>query len=326
MSKSNQLTPENSEFKVPLQFSGLRLDQCLTRLMPEKSRSRFQSLIRGKSVLVNGTPCESPKYTVSKGDVLLVKMSEEPIPVTSAAPENIPLDVLYEDDQMMVVNKPAGMVVHPAAGNWSGTLVNALLGREPEMGGEFAETDPLRPGIVHRLDKDTSGCLVVARTPDALMKLSEAFSERKTSKIYLAIVWGHLARKEGEIVNRIGRHRTDRKKMAVLSSGGREARSAYRVLREGTVGGIPASLVEVRIYTGRTHQIRVHMAFLGHPVAGDSVYGGARKLTAPRQMLHAWKLEAPHPVTGKVLSFEAPCPDDFKAMLELLKEDTSGEK
>ena len=328
MSKTNPSSPKKSEFAIPVQFAGLRLDQCLTRLMPEVSRSRFQSLIRGKAVFVNGVPCETPKYTVAKGDVIRVEMSAEPIAVTSAVPENIPLDVLYEDGQMIVVNKPAGMVVHPAAGNWSGTLVNALLGREPEMGDEFAESDPLRPGIVHRLDKDTSGCLIVARNPDALTKLSEAFSERKTSKIYLALVWGHLARKEGEIVNRIGRHKVDRKKMAVLPNGGREARSAYRVIREGGVGEIPASLVEVRIYTGRTHQIRVHMAFLGHPVAGDAVYGGARKLPAPRQMLHAWKLSVPHPVTGKILAFEAPVPDDFSAMLALLKEETetSGKK
>ncbi|OQA86347.1 MAG: Ribosomal large subunit pseudouridine synthase D [Lentisphaerae bacterium ADurb.Bin242] len=318
--------PDSSEFTVPAQFSGLRLDQCLARQMPETSRSRFQTLIREKSVRVNGNPCESPKYIVAEGDVIRVDRNAEPVPVASAVPERIPLDILYEDDQMIVVNKPAGMVVHPAAGNWSGTLVNALLGREPEIGEEFAESDPLRPGIVHRLDKDTSGCLIVARTPDALMKLSEAFSERNTSKIYLALVWGHFPRKEGEILNRIGRHKADRKKMAVLSCGGREARSAYRVVREGVLGGIPASLVEVRIYTGRTHQIRVHMAFLGHPVAGDTVYGGARKLPASRQMLHAWKLEAPHPVTGKILSFEAPWPDDFNAMCALLEEEPSRAK
>ena len=326
MSTKIKMPPPNSEFKVPAQFSGLRLDQCLARWMPEKSRSRFQTLIREKCVYVNGTLCESPKHVVSANETIRLEMSEEPEPVTTAEPEHIPLDVLYEDGQMIVVNKASGMVVHPAAGNWSGTLVNALLGREPEIGEEFAESDPLRPGIVHRLDKDTSGCLVVARTPDALMKLSEAFSERKTSKVYLAVVCGHLKQKEGEIINRIGRHKADRKKMAVLQSGGREAHSAYRVLREGFINGVAASLVEVRIYTGRTHQIRVHMAFLGHPVAGDTVYGGAKKLPAPRQMLHAWKLSVPHPKNGKTLSFEAPFPEDFAAMCALLKEEAPAAK
>ncbi len=220
--------------------------------------------------------------------------------------------MLYEDDSLLAINKDPGMVVHPAVGNWTGTLVNALLGRGT---GEFSDMDPLRPGIVHRLDKDTSGCLVVAKTPQALTRLADAFAERKTSKTYLAIVWGHPVPEEGEILTRIDRHPVDRKRRTVVTKGGKEARSVYKVVRKGYIGGIPASLVEVRIFTGRTHQIRVHMSHIGHPLAGDEMYGGAKRLPAPRQMLHAWKLNLPHPQTGELLSLEAPPPEDFTAFL-----------
>ena len=180
--------------------------------------------------------------------------------------------------------------------------------------------DPLRPGIVHRLDKDTSGCLVVAKNPQSLAKISEAFAERKTSKTYLAVVCGHLNPKEGEIHTLIDRHPVDRKRRAVTTRGGKEAHTAYKVLREGFIHGVPASLLEVRIFTGRTHQIRVHMSHIGHPLAGDGMYGGAKRLPAPRQMLHAWKLTLPHPVTGKLLALEAPLPSDFSDYLKLMKE------
>ena len=180
--------------------------------------------------------------------------------------------------------------------------------------------DPLRPGIVHRLDKDTSGCLVVAKTPQALAKLAESFADRKTSKTYLAVVYGHLKQKEGEIRTLIDRHPVDRKRRAVSKQSGKEAHTAYKVVREGRIGGVPASLLEVRIFTGRTHQIRVHMSHIGHPLAGDEMYGGAKRLPAPRQMLHAWKLSLPHPENGKLLELEAPLPNDFSAYLAKLRE------
>ncbi len=302
---------------VPEQFAGMRLDQCLAKLHPESSRSRLQSLIRKGSVTLNGTVCDSPKYSVAADDHIVLVLPAEPEALPAKA-EQIDLDIMYEDDFMFVINKPAGMVVHPAAGNWSGTLVNALLGRDPDMAEDFENADPARPGIVHRLDKDTSGCLVVAKTPDALFRLSEAFSTRQVSKTYAAILYGHFAAQTGELHNLIGRHPADRKKMAVVKSGGREAVTRFRITKTGTVNGIKASFAEIRIFTGRTHQIRVHMASLGHPVAGDAVYGGARKLPAPRQMLHAWKLSIPHPKTGEMISFEAPFPEDFAEMLKKL--------
>lgn len=305
-------TNEVLNFQVPEQFAGMRLDLCLVQFCPERSRRRIQDLIENGYVKVNGAVCLRPGTRVSAGAVLEMENVPEELPPQEAQPENIPLAVLYEDDSLLAINKTPGMVVHPAVGNWTGTLVNALLGRES---GKFGEMDPLRPGIVHRLDKDTSGCLVVAKTPQALTKLSDAFAERKTSKTYLAVVWGHLIPKEGEIRNRIDRHPVDRKRRTVVTEGGKEAHSAYKVLREGFIGGIPASLVEVRIFTGRTHQIRVHMSFIGHPLAGDEMYGGAKRLPASRQMLHAWKLTLPHPDTGEPLSLEAPLPEDFASYL-----------
>lgn len=299
-------------FTVPEQFAGLRLDLCLVKFCPDRSRRRIQALISDGHVKVNGLPCSRPKTVLTAGAVIELENVPDELPPQEASPENIPLEVLYEDDSLLAVNKAPGMVVHPAAGNWTGTLVNALLGRESA---EFAEMDPLRPGIVHRLDKDTSGCLVVAKTPQALAKLSDAFAERKTSKTYLAVVYGHLSPKDGEIRTLIGRHPVDRKRRTVVRKGGKEARSAYKTVREGFVDGIPASLVEVRIFTGRTHQIRVHMSHIGHPLAGDEMYGGAKKLPAPRQMLHAWKLTLPHPDTGEPLSLEAPLPEDFASYL-----------
>ena len=173
--------------------------------------------------------------------------------------------------------------------------------------------------LFRSLDKDTSGCLVVAKTPDALFKLSEAFSTRQVSKTYAAILYGHFAMQTGELHNLIGRHPADRKKMAVVKNGGREAITRFHITKAGTVNGIKASFAEIRIFTGRTHQIRVHMASLGHPVAGDAVYGGAKKLPAPRQMLHAWKLSIPHPKTGETMSFEAPFPEDFAQMLQRME-------
>ena len=299
-------------FHVPEQFAGMRLDLCLVQFCPDRSRRRIQALINGGHVKVNRVRCDRPKTPVAAGDVLELENVPDELPPQEAQPENIPLSILYEDDSLLAVNKAPGMVVHPAVGNWTGTLVNALLGRES---GTFGAMDPLRPGIVHRLDKDTSGCLIVAKTPRALTALTEAFAERRISKTYLAVVYGHLTPEEGEIRTRIDRHPVDRKRRTVVAAGGKEAHSAYKVAREGFIGGVPASLVEVRIFTGRTHQIRVHMSHIGHPLAGDETYGGARRLPAPRQMLHAWKLVLPHPDSGDLLSLEAPLPEDFSSFL-----------
>ena len=305
------------DLQVPEQFAGMRLDQCLAQLYRDASRSRLQNLIRAGAVTRNGVVCDAPRTAVAAHDRIVLTLPPEK-EVFHAEPERIGLDVLYEDDCLLVISKPAGMVVHPAAGNWSGTLVNALLGRDPEMAADFGEADPERPGIVHRLDKDTSGCLAVAKTPEALFKLSESFASRRVSKVYAAILAGHFREQSGELRNRIGRHPADRKKMAVVRSGGKEAVTRYRIAKTGSIDGTDASFAEIRIFTGRTHQIRVHMASLGHPVAGDTVYGGARRLPAPRQMLHAWKLTLPHPKTGKEMSFEAPFPADIAAMLDKL--------
>ena len=308
-------------FPVPDAFDGMRLDQCLVHFCPDRSRSRLQTLIKDKHVFLDGKEITQPKSPVRKGMILSVENIPDQMPPTRAQGEKIPLDILYEDDCMLVINKPPDMVVHPAAGNWSGTVVNALLGREKLLQEELlSESDPLRPGIVHRLDKDTSGCLAIAKTPFALAKLSEAFAQRSTSKTYCAILRGHPEMLSGEIRNSIARHQTDRKKMAITKEGGKEAHTAYQIVRKGFIDRIPACVAHIRIFTGRTHQIRVHMASLGHPVAGDLLYGTNRKLPAPRQMLHAWKLTLPHPLSGKELSLEAPLPEDFRQMLAEMKE------
>ena len=299
---------EIRSFTVPEQFGGLRLDLCLVRFCPERSRSRIQSLILDGHVKVNGNPCLRPKTALAAGSVIELDDVPDELPPQEAEPENIPLQILYEDDFLLAVNKAPGMVVHPAAGNWSGTLVNALLGRESP---EFGEMDPLRPGIVHRLDKDTSGCLVVAKTPQALASMADSFAERKTSKTYLAVVFGHLTPKTGEIKTLIDRHPVDRKRRAVVTKGGKEAHSAYKVVREGFVNGIPASLVEVRIFTGRTHQIRVHLRSIQHPVCGDELYGFEKGVKVPCLMLHAYSLKFHHPRTKQEMSFQAPLPEDF---------------
>lgn len=301
--------------KVPPELHRERIDSVLSCLLPEYSRSFCQKILKNGGVKRNGKECLSAKTPVYENDEIIVVLppdsqkNEQEVPLG----EDIPLHILYEDKDLLVINKEAGMVVHPAAGNWSGTLVNALAGKYPAFAEEFAESsDQSRPGIVHRLDKDTSGCLVVAKNPSSLYKLASAFQEKAVKKTYYAILCGHLKEKKGEIINCIGRHAIDRKKMAVVEKNGREAITRYLVIGEGTdKEGRKASLVKVRILTGRTHQIRVHMAFLGHPVAGDSTYGGAKKIPEKRQMLHAGKLILPHPRNGEMLEISSPFPEDF---------------
>ena len=232
--------------------------------------------------------------------------------------ENIDLPVLYEDEEIIVINKPAGIVVHPAAGNWTGTVVNALLGRNDEFVGDLSEGD-LRPGIVHRLDKDTTGVLVAAKTPEAQFRLSKFFADRKVSKTYLAIVLGVPKEPTKQLISMLGRHPVNRKKMAIVPRNGKEAVTIYNTLQSGLYQGVLVSLLSVNILTGRTHQIRVHLAALGHSIIGDQTYGNKRLLHIHRQMLHAWKLKIPHPATGELMSFESPIPEDFQEILDEMK-------
>ena len=288
---------------------GGRLDAFLAERVPEISRSHWKTRIQDGLVRVNGAVCK-PNLRLKTGDVINWTVPDET--ATEILPEDIPLNILYEDDAVLVLNKSPGRVVHPAAGNETGTLVNALMFHDPVF--ESLE----RAGLVHRLDKDTSGVMVVAKSKEAMAELKRQFKARETEKEYLALVWGDPP-KSGRIETLLGRHPVHRKKMAVLTQGGRDAVTNYETLEHfGEV-----SLVRVRIETGRTHQIRVHMAHLGHPIVGDAVYGRARKHTLPekpeRQMLHAVRLAFNHPETGKRLSFEAPLFEDIARLLEQLR-------
>jgi 23S rRNA pseudouridine1911/1915/1917 synthase len=286
---------------VPKVSAWLRLDRFLAMELPQYSRSRFQQLIRDGFVRLNGKTAR-PRDILRADDV--VDLTEPPPEKIDNQPEAIPLDILFEDDDLIVINKPVGLVVHPGAGHREHTLVNALLHHCSTLSGIGGKE---RPGIVHRLDKDTSGCLVVAKNDESHRGLSIQFAERGVEKIYLALVSRKLRKSAGVIEEKIGRHRVHRQRMSVTSERGREARTEYRVLRSSD----QASLVECKLHSGRTHQIRVHLHHLGHPVLGDKVY--APKLTGKilRQMLHAWKLGFHHPRTAEWRTFEAPMPNDF---------------
>jgi 23S rRNA pseudouridine1911/1915/1917 synthase len=258
--------------------------------------------------MLNGLPAR-PRDLVRAGD--RVEVQEPPPEKIETEPEAIPLDAIYEDDDLIVMNKQAGLVVHPGAGQSRGTLVNALLHRFPRLSGIGGKE---RPGIVHRLDKETSGCLVVAKTDEAHRNLSEQFAERTVEKIYLALVSGKLPKSFGVIDERIGRHPVHRQRMSIAPKRGRIAKTEYRVV---TSSG-EVSLVECKLHSGRTHQVRVHLHHLGHPVLGDKVYGGKQAKVFPRQMLHAWKLGFKHPRTSQRKMFEAPLPADFEEALKQL--------
>ena len=295
--------------------SGARLDVVITRALTELSRSRVQSLIDEGQILLNGVvPKTSAK--VRAGDEIQVTIPD-PRPVETLA-EDIPLNVLFEDADLIVINKPPGLVVHPGAGNQEHTLVNALLHHCQNLSGIGGE---LRPGIVHRLDKDTSGCLVAAKADSAHQELARQFANRETRKVYLAVVKGALKEKVTEIEFAIQRHPVNRKKMQAVTehiSRGPDARNSHTtvtVLAEGQ--GI--SLVQCRLHTGRTHQIRMHLAALGHPLVGDEVYGGPSRPGVTRQLLHAWKLAFTHPRTGERLELTAPPPDDILAEFPAIK-------
>lgn len=291
-------------FTVTENERGQRLDRFLQTQMPERSRAFLQKLIEEGQATVNGQPSKA-SYKVRAGDVVSAEVPP-PRPLETQS-EAIPLNVLYEDADLIVVNKVAGMVVHPAAGNYEHTLVNALLhhcrGQLSGIGGVE------RPGIVHRLDKGTSGCIVVAKNDTAHCSLVEQFKARKVRKVYRAICWGKFIRQYGRIETDIGRSARDRQKMSARVARGRAALSEYRVLKQLT----GFALVEVTPHTGRTHQIRVHMAHIGHPLVGDAVYGRARatEIAVDRPLLHAYKLSFTHPRTGAWMEFEAPVPGDM---------------
>lgn len=301
---------------VPPDAHGLRVDVYLvqfTELGP--SRAYVQRLITGGNVHVNGRPVK-PAHRVAEGDEVWV-MVPPPESPEDLRPEAIAIDVVYEDDHLLVVNKPRGMVVHPGAGNYSGTLVNALLAYSPNLSGIAGV---MRPGIVHRLDKDTTGLLVVAKTNEAHLGLTRQLKERTIQRLYWAIVRGQPGVEAGMVDAPIGRHPHDRLRMAVVPDG-RPAVTRFRVLER--LGS--HTLLEVKLETGRTHQIRVHMAYIGYPIAGDPVYGAGRgsrargELGLKGQALHARELRFDHPITQEPMRFIAPLPEDMEAALEQLR-------
>lgn len=290
---------------------GERLDRWLASRLPDHSRTEIQRWIREGLVRVNGRSSK-PGYKLEPGDVVDVDIPLS-VPYEEVRPEPIPLNIVYEDENILVIDKPAGMVVHPAAGHTSGTLVNAILYHCPELEGVGGTR---RPGIVHRLDKDTSGLIVVAKNGPAHRELQRQFREREVDKAYLALVEGHLQPKVGRIEAPIGRDRRHRKKMAVVRDG-REAVTEYRVI--GYYDDF--TLVEAHPLTGRTHQIRVHFAFIGFPLAGDTVYGRRKQRLKPwlkRHFLHAHRLRFRLPRTGEPVEFTSPLPEDLQAVLDRL--------
>lgn len=310
---------------VDAAMQGTRIDRLLAERFPQITRSRFQKLLRDGQVTARGRKIRSA-YRVLQGDDIRIRVPE--VAPLDLIPENIPLRIVHQDESLLVIDKPAGLVVHPAAGNTTGTLVHALLYHVTGISGGAA----WRPGIVHRLDKDTTGLLIVARNERAHAALADALRARRIRRRYTALVWGRVSPDSGSIETHIGRSPSDRKRMAVVTRGGKLAVTRYRVRELLPV----ATLVDIALATGRTHQIRVHMAHLGHPVFGDPTYGGRNsRLTPlgsslrvqarhaldrlPRQALHAARLHFTHPVTGAELRFESPLPEDFAAALALLR-------
>ena len=300
------------EIKVVEIGNQKRLDQYLAQKQNDLSRTMIKKLIEEEQITVNGKNVKT-SYTVQVGDTIKIIVPEAK--ETKLEAQEIPLDIVYEDKDIIVVNKPKGMVVHPAVGNLDGTLVNAIMAHCKEnlsgIGGE------LRPGIVHRLDKDTSGLLIVAKNDKAHIAISNQIQNREVKKVYLALVRGNVPEDEATIDMPIGRSTKDRKKMAVTKNG-KNAITHFKVLeRFGNY-----TFLEVRIETGRTHQIRVHMSEIGHPVVGDMVYSnGKNEFGVEGQMLHAKSLTFKHPITGKLLNLEAPLPEYFEEVLNLLRKE-----
>jgi 23S rRNA pseudouridine1911/1915/1917 synthase len=307
---ANEAPPAPLELTVPEACAGLRLDQALTRLLPEFSRSRLARWVRGERVTVDGRPMR-PRQKVHGGEQITLLPLPEP-PECADQPEDMPLTIIHEDEALLVVNKPPGLVVHPGAANWHGTLLNALLMHEPSLA-----AIP-RAGIVHRLDKNTSGLLVVAKTLSAQTGLVRQLAARTVKREYLAVVHGRVPR-DGTVHAPIGRHPRQRTRMAVVARG-RDAVTHYAVL-ERFAG---ACLLRCRLETGRTHQIRVHLAALGHPLVGDSTYGKrASKIPFPRQALHAERLALVHPDTRRTMSWSVIPPPDMRDLLATLRSESA---
>jgi 23S rRNA pseudouridine1911/1915/1917 synthase len=300
---------------VPVELAGLRLDQALARMLPEYSRNRLQAWVREGRVRVDGAQRDA-RHRLAGGERVEVVPDTAPAERAQQA-QDIALAIVFEDEDIVVIDKPAGLVVHPGSGNWDGTLLNALLHHAPPLAGLP------RAGIVHRLDKDTSGLLVVGKTLAAQTSLVRQLQGRSVGREYLAVVSGAVER-DGTVEAAIGRHPVQRTRMAVVA-GGRSARTHFHVL-ERFAG---ATLLRCRLDTGRTHQIRVHMAHVGHPLLGDPVYGARRGLILAdgfrRQALHAWRLGLRHPASGAAMQWEAPPPPDFAALLAALREALAGD-
>jgi 23S rRNA pseudouridine1911/1915/1917 synthase len=301
-----------SRRRVPETLAGLRLDQALARMFPEHSRSRLQHWLREGHIRLDARAAK-PKQKIWGGEE--VEIRPQPGPAESAfRPERIALEVVHEDGVLLVVNKPAGLVVHPGSGNWKGTLLNALLEHAPGVAAVP------RAGIVHRLDKDTSGLLAVAKTLEAQTSLVRQLQERTVKREYVALVHG-VVKADGEVSAAVGRHPRERTRMAVVA-GGKPALTRYRVLKRFAA----ATLLQCSLATGRTHQIRVHMQSIGHPLVGERVYRDRRKVSMdprleafPRQALHAARLAFVHPSSGRIVRFEAPLPADLQSLLDALE-------
>jgi 23S rRNA pseudouridine1911/1915/1917 synthase len=291
-------------------MSNIRLDVFLNDKMSDMSRSQLQKLIEEKNITINEVNVKS-NYKVKPGDIISIVIPE-PIRL-EIDPEDIDIEILYEDEDLAVINKAQGMVVHPGAGNYSGTLVNALLARCNNLSGI---NGVIRPGIVHRIDKDTSGILVIAKNDASHRSLAEQIKQHSVKRVYIALVEGKIKNDTGTIDLPIGRHHTERKKMAVVREGGRNAVTHFRVLERFK----DSTLVEARLETGRTHQIRVHMAYIGHPLVGDPLYGFKKqKFNLKGQALHAAVLGFIHPISGEYMEFSAPIPNYFNNIINILR-------
>ena len=301
--------------EVSPEHAGIRIDKYLAESLPDISRSYLQKLFRDGEIKMNGKAVKASAKTLAGAEIVFaIPEPEEP----EILPEDIPLDILYEDSDVILINKPKDMVVHPAAGHYTGTLVNGLMYHCRE--GLSGINGVLRPGIVHRIDKDTTGVLVVCKNDRAHNGLAEQLAEHSITRKYRAIVCGNLKEDEGTVDAPLGRHPQDRKKMAIVRSGGKRAVTHYRVLeRFGKY-----TYIECQLETGRTHQIRVHMASLGHPLLGDEVYGrGKSPFKLEGQTLHAMVLGFIHPTTGEYMEFQAPLPEYFESLLEKLRKMSS---
>jgi len=288
-------------FTIPVTLAGLRLDQALARLLPEESRSRLARLVAEGQVRVDGAEALG-KRKVKSGESVEVRLAPR-VEESAFRPEAIALEIVHEDADVLVVDKPAGLVVHPGSGNWAGTMLNALLHHAPAL------KHLPRAGIVHRLDKDTSGLLVVAKNEPAQAALVRELAAHAVKRKYLALVRGKV-QAAGRVEAPIGRHPVQRTRMAIVA-GGKPAVTHYKVKKRFA----SHTLLECDLETGRTHQIRVHLASIGHPIEGDPVYAGRTKAIFGRQALHAWKLSFTHPKSGKAVAFEAPLPADFQGLV-----------